>query len=205
MKKFLYIFILLLVFSGLNTFAQNFHGGVTAGLVASQVAGDTYSGFNKAGVFVGGYVYLDLSERSALQMELTYYQKGSRANPDSTNNFQQYIFRANYIEMPLLYMFKAGKFIVHAGPSLGFLMGHYEEAEYQRLDGLEGYNEPAAVTLQINLGMRYYFTEKFGADFRTNNSLLNIRSRNATGDVWRFWTYGQFHDSLVISLFYQFR
>lgn len=205
MKKFLYIFILLLVFSGLNTFAQNFHGGVTAGLVASQVAGDTYSGFNKAGVFVGGYVYLDLSERSALQMELTYYQKGSRANPDSTNNFQQYIFRANYIEMPLLYMFKAGKFIVHAGPSLGFLMGYYEEADYQRLDDLEGYNKPAAVTLQINLGMRYYFTEKFGADFRTNNSLLNIRSRNATGDVWRFWTYGQFHDSLVISLFYQFR
>ena len=205
MKQFLYILIVIFVFSGLKTFSQQFHGGVAAGLAATQVAGDTYSGFNKAGIFLGGFVYLDLSEKSALQMELTYFQKGSRANPDSTNNYEQYLFRANYIEMPLLYMFKAGKFIVHAGPSLGFLMGHYEEADHQRLDELEGYNTPASVTLQINLGMRYYFTEKFGADFRTNNSLLNIRSRNVTGDVWRFWGWGQFHDSLVISLFYQFR
>lgn len=205
MKKLLIIIVLILTFTGMQSYAQQFHGGITAGLVASQVAGDTYSGYNKAGIFLGGYVYLDLSERSALQMELTYFQKGSRANPDSTNNYQQYLFRANYIEMPLLYMFKAGKFIVHAGPSLGFLMGYYEEADYQRLDDLAGYNKPAPVTLQINLGLRYYFTEKFGADFRTNNSILNIRSGNVTGDVWRFWTYGQFHDSLVLSLFYQFR
>ena len=204
MKK---LFLLSVFFLAASTFlfSQKFHGGVTAGLAATQVAGDTYSGFNKAGIFMGGYVNLDISKRSALQMELTYFQKGSRANPDSTNNFQQYKFRANYIEMPLLYMFKAGKFIVHAGPSLGFLMGYFEEADYFRLDDKEGYNKPAAITLQINLGMRYYFTEKFGADFRTNNSLLNIRSRNATGDVWRIWTYGQFHDSLVISLFYQFK
>lgn len=203
MKKLL-LFTAFFLATSTFLFSQKFHGGVTAGLAATQVAGDTYSGYKKAGIFLGGYVSLDISKKSALQMELTYFQKGSRSNPDSSNNFQQYIFRANYIEMPLLYMFKAGKFIVHAGPSLGFLMGHFEEADYQRLDNLEGYNKPAAVTLQINLGMRYYFTEKFGADFRTNNSLLNIRSRNATGDVWRIWTYGQFHDSLVFSLFYQF-
>lgn len=203
MKKLL-LFTAFFLATSTFLFSQKFHGGVTAGLAATQVAGDTYSGYKKAGIFLGGYVSLDISKKSVLQMELTYFQKGSRSNPDSSNNFQQYIFRANYIEMPLLYMFKAGKFIVHAGPSLGFLMGHFEEADYQRLDNLEGYNKPAAVTLQINLGMRYYFTEKFGADFRTNNSLLNIRSRNATGDVWRIWTYGQFHDSLVFSLFYQF-
>ncbi len=204
MKKLFILSIFLLGIS-LMVSAQKFHGGVTAGLAATQVAGDTYSGYDKAGLFLGGYVNLDISEKSSLQMELTYFQKGSRVNPDSTNNFQQYKFRANYVEMPVLYMFKAGKFIIHAGPSLGFLMGHYEESDYQRLDNLDGYNKPAALTLQINLGMRYFFTGKFGADFRTNNSLLNIRSRNATGDVWRIWTYGQFHDSLVISLFYQFR
>jgi len=204
MKRLFILGIFVFSFTLLG-FAQKFHGGVTAGIAATQVAGDTYSGYNKAGMFLGGYVNLDISEKSSLQMELTYFQKGSRVNPDSTNNFQQYKFRANYVEMPLLYMFKAGKFIVHAGPSVGFLMGHYEEADYQRLDNTENYNKPAALTLQINLGIRYFFTEKFGADFRTNNSLLNIRSRNATGDVWRIWTYGQFHDSLVISLFYQFR
>lgn len=203
MKKLL-LFVAFFLVSSSVLFAQKFHGGLTIGIAATQVAGDTYSGYDKAGIFGGAYVNLDITKRSSLQMELTYFQKGSRVNPDSTNNYQQYKFRANYIEIPVLYMFKAGRFIVHAGPSIGFSMGYFEEADYHRLDILEGYNRPATATLQINLGLRYYFTDKFGADFRTNNSLLNIRSRNVTGDVWRIWTYGQFHDSLVISFFYQF-
>lgn len=185
--------------------AQQFHGGITGGVAGTQVAGDSYSGYDKAGIFFGGYINTDISKRSALQLELTFFQKGSRANPDSTNNFNQYLFRANYVELPILYEFKTGKFRFLAGPSLGFLMSYYEEANYQRLDNLENYNKPAAVTLQINLGMKFFITPKFGAELRTNNSLLNIRSRNVTGDVWRFWTYGQFHDSLTLSLFYQFR
>lgn len=200
-------YFLLIIFFQLSVLvsAQQFHGGITAGLVASQVAGDTWSGYDKAGMFFGGFVSLDLSEKSLLQMELTYIQKGSRVNPDSSNNYQQYKFRANYIELPVFYKYKAGKFRVFAGPSLGFALGHYEEANYQRLDLDPNYNQPARVTFQFNLGMGFYITEKLGAELRTNNSLLNIRSRNATGDVWRFWTYGQFHDALVISLFYRIR
>ena len=203
-KSLLFIFIILL--SGLVKInAQEFHGGLIGGLAATQVAGDTYSGFKKAGIFFGGYVNLDLSEKSSLQMELTYFQKGSRVNPDSSSNYQQYLFRANYIEVPFLYQFKAGKFRIFAGPSMGILMGHYEEVNYQRLDGGTSYNQPAPLTLQVNLGFRFNISEKFGVDFRTNNSILNIRKNNVTGDVWRIWTYGQFHDSLVLSLFYQFR
>jgi hypothetical protein len=205
MRFFSFVLLLLFVFSGLNTMAQQFHGGVNAGVAGTQVAGDSYSGFNKAGIYLGGYVNTDISERSALQMEITYFQKGSRVNPDSSNNFTQYIFRANYIELPVLYQFKAGKYRVFGGPSLGFLMGYYEESNYQRLDIISNYNKPASVTLQINLGLRFFITEKIGAEIRTNNSLLNLRSRNVTGDVWRFWTYGQFHDSIVLSMFYQFR
>jgi len=104
--------IVFLFWTGLAK-AQEFHGGVTAGIVGSQVAGDGYSGFKKGGLYAGGYVSLDVSQRSALQ--------------------------------------------------------------------------------------------KFGADFRTNNSLLNIRSENRTWDVWRLWTYGQFSDALVLSFFYQFK
>ena len=37
-------------------YAQQFHGGIIAGIVGSQVAGDTYSGFDKGGIFGGGYV-----------------------------------------------------------------------------------------------------------------------------------------------------
>ena len=205
MKRTLRIFFYFFLLSATSVTAQQFHGGLTGGLVASQVAGDTYSGFDKAGLFVGGYVMLDLSQRSALQMELTYFQKGSRVNPDSASNYNQYLFRTNYIEMPILYQFKTGKFRFYAGPSFGFLLSHYEESNYQLLHENEGYNKPRAITLQLNIGMRFYITPKFGADFRTHNSLINIRSRNATGDVWRIWGYGQFHDALVLSLFYELR
>lgn len=199
----IFITTLFIVISNL-LWSQNFHGGIMAGVVGSQVAGDTYSGFHKAGVFLGGFVSWDFSKRSALQLELEYFQKGSRENPDSTNNFVSYLFRANYLELPVLYQFKIGRFTIEAGPSTGVLFGYYEKANEIPISD-EGIHNPARFTLQINLGMRFYITPKLGVDFRTNNSLLNIRSNNVTGDIWRFWTYGQFHDALVLSVFYQFR
>ena len=177
-----------------------------AGLVGSQVAGDTYSGFDKAGLFAGGFVSWDFKKRSAVQLELAYFQKGSRKNPDPENDdYDSYLFRANYVELPILYQFKIDWFTIEAGPSAGFLFGHFEEKNEEVIHELDGYNKPARVTLQINFGVRFHISAKFGVAFRTNNSLLNIRSRNVTGDVWRFWTYGQFHDALVFSAFYQFR
>lgn len=181
--------------------AQQFHGGLTAGLAASQVAGDTYSGYDKAGLYGGGYVSLDISERVTLQMELTYFQKGSRKNPDSLD-YSSYLFRVNYVELPLLVLYKINRFTVLAGPSAGFLVGYDEKIDYYPA---YSDNPPAPVTLQINAGIRFDFNDRWGADFRTNNSLFNIRKENRTGDVWRFWSYGQFNDALVLSVFYKLK
>ena len=188
--------------------SQEFHGGVIAGLVGSQVAGDNYSGYKKAGIYAGGYVGWEFTKHSGLQLELTYFQKGSRENPTEKNNYQYYLFRANYIELPVLYLYKLNKFFFFGGPSIGFALGYFEENDVMVISDYPedpNYNPPAALSLQINIGFRFFITEKFGFDFRTNNSLLNIRTENRTGDVWRLWGYGQFHDALVLSLFYQFR
>lgn len=209
--RHIFFFFLFLFFSFIAT-GQQFYGGVTAGVVGSQVAGDGYSGFHKGGVFAGGYVGWMFTEHSGLQMELTYFQKGSRENPTEENNYKYLLFRANYIEFPLMYMLKLpsinlkniGDFYIETGPSMGVLTSYFEENEVEVESDKEGYNKPATLTLQWNIGMRYFFVEKFGVDFRYNFSLLNIRSRNVTGDVWRFWGYGQFNDALVLSLFYQF-
>lgn len=199
----IFIFLIFITIST-QLLSQGFHGGIMAGLVGSQVAGDTYSGYKKAGIFLGGFVNWDFGKRSAVQLELEYFQKGSRKNPDSTN-YDSYLFRANYVELPILYQFKIDWFTIEAGPSTGVLFGHYEEQNEEPINDETGYNKPARFTLQINVGMRFRITPKFGIDFRTNNSLLNIRSMNAPGDVRRFWTYGQFHDALVLSVYYQFR
>lgn len=198
--------LIVLIFIPVFVSAQEFHGGVTAGIVGSQVAGDGFSGLHKGGLYAGGYVNLDVSKRSAFQMELTFFMKGSQENPREKNGYIDYLFRVNYIEMPVLYQFKIGRFVIEAGPSAGVLVSYFEtDLNGYEISDQPDYNKPARLTLQINLGLRFFITKKFGADFRWNSSLLNIRSQNVTGDVWRIWGYGQFHDALVLSFFYQFK
>ncbi len=207
MKKYL-IVTLILIISFFTAGAQEFGGGIMAGLAASQVAGDRYSGFKKAGIFAGGFVNLQISPHSAFQMELEYFQKGARQNPTEKNNFTDtsHIFRANYVELPVLYQYIfSDRFKAEVGPSMGVLVGYYEETGGFVLSDKYGYNKPATLTFQINLGLYVMLSEKFAVNFRTNNSLLNIRSKNVTGDVWRIWTHGQFHDSLLLSLYYTFK
>ncbi|MFK5856256.1 MAG: porin family protein [Bacteroidota bacterium] len=200
-----YIIILTTLFFGFAASAQEFHGGVIGGIAGTQVAGDTFSGYNKAGIFFGGYVNLDVSEKSALQMELTYFQKGSRENPREKNNYQSYILRLNYIEMPLLYQYKAGRFKIEAGPSAGFLLGYYEEVDLEVISDQQGYNKPSRVTFQINLGLSYFISPNIGVGLRTNNSMLNIFSTNQTGDVFRIFDHGRYNDSLILMVYYQFK
>ncbi len=204
-NKYLIAFLVTFLIVGSSS-AQQFHGGIMAGLVGSQVAGDNFSGYRKAGIFAGGFVSLDVSEKSSFQLELTYFQKGSRENPTEKNGYLSYIFRVNYIEMPILYQYKAGGFIIEAGPSAGFLMGYYErDIYYNVISNEEGYNKPARVTLQINVGAKYKITPAIGVGIRTNNSLLNIYSKNQTGDVHRIFDYGRYNDALVLFMTYQFR
>lgn len=198
------IFTLIFIFSAFNAKSQDFNGGLLAGVAGTQVAGDGYYGFHKAGIFAGGFVNLQISEHSIFQMELEFFQKGSRENPDSTNNYDQYLFRLNYIELPVLYQYVVNKrFKIEAGPSLGFLVGYYEEKDSYEI---KGGNRPANLTFQLNAGLYVYLTSHLAVNIRTSNSMLNIRSDNATGDILRIFpgNYGQFNDCLVFSLFYQF-
>ena len=43
--------------------AQKFTGGLKLGLVGSQVAGDLYGGYNKAGINAGGWIGLPVSPK----------------------------------------------------------------------------------------------------------------------------------------------
>ena len=74
MRIFLYI---LLCVVSINIHAQNFGGGLILGLSTSQVSGDHLGGFNKAGLLVGGFVNLQLSNTLKGQMEMTFIQKGA--------------------------------------------------------------------------------------------------------------------------------
>jgi hypothetical protein len=203
-NRVLLFFVVFIAFHGGLT-AQSFKGGVTMGLAASQVAGDGYWGFNKAGIFAGGWVNFDYSEHFSLQLELTYFQKGSRHNPNYEKNPADfpYIFRADYIELPLLLQYKTGRFIIETGPSMGVLIHYYEASDQLIISDKENANRPTQLTFQVNLGMQIVISDRISAGLRANSSLLNIRQKNVTGDARRLFWFGQFNDALVIAAFYR--
>ena len=199
MKKL--ILSLLFVFFIAFGFAQKFNGGAMIGLAATQVAGDTYSGFNKAGPIAGFFVNLNASERSSFQMELYYVQKGSRDNADAvTGDYDSYLLRLNYVEMPLLYQLKFGWFAIEAGPAVAFTMSGYEETNGEDVQA----DDFAAATFQMHFGVAFTIADNWIIDVRTNNSFTNLRNATHTGQVARLWTHGQFNDVLQITFAYQF-
>jgi hypothetical protein len=198
------IIILLVSFLNVNrVIAQKFEGGVMAGLCASQVAGDRLSGYNKAGIFGGGYVALHLNDRIDLRLELDYIQKGSRKNsdPKSVNYDTSYIMRVDYMEMPLLFQIRYGtKIIAEAGPAMSFLIHSYEAIDKYEIDGGTPFKKQ---NLSIIAGISYLLNERVSVGLRTNNSLFSIRDKQVTGDRRRLGSYGQFNDVLVLNLSYK--
>jgi len=197
------IFSLMLAILSTLAYAQQFNGGAMLGMAASQVAGDTYSGFHKAGPVAGFFVNLNVSPRSTFQMELYYVQKGSRDNANAVEgDYDSYLLRLNYIELPVLYQFKFGWFALEAGPSVAFTMSGYEEKNGEEIQA----DDFALATFQLNFGAVFTVAKNWKIDIRTNNSLTNLRNQTYTGNVRRIFpgNYGQFNDVLQITLAYQF-
>ncbi len=200
MKQIYLIFIFLCCFAFVSV-AQQFQGGVAGGLIGSQVAGDTYSGFHKLGLYAGLWVKLDANQRSSFLIELNYSQKGSRHNPDSTRqDFTIYKMRLGYIEMPILYQFQLkNKMFAEIGPAFSFLLHSYEELDYMEVS----YGKFKLFNPSFVAGIGYPVTEKLGVHFRMNSSLLSIRTNDLAGEVHRFFDHGQYSDCIMIFLSYK--
>ena len=67
MKKFIFLCLSIFIFASLQ--AQNFNGGIVAGMIASQYDGDSYAGFNRLGATAGGFVNYQLH---CLQKSLSF-------------------------------------------------------------------------------------------------------------------------------------
>ena len=197
------LLILLLCLVMLNGKAQKFNGGLILGLSGSQVAGDGYSGYNKLGFMGGGFVNFQLLNLLNLQMEIEYVQKGSRHNPDAgIGDLSSYKLNLDYVEVPLLLKFGFLKlFKLELGVATSFLVNSYEE-----INGNSISSRPFQSTNYSTIvGLSYSFSKKFTASFRTSDSFTSIRKTTNTGDVYRYFSWGQWHDMLTLSLQYQFK
>ncbi len=193
--------LLLLVFSLWLTDgrAQRFSGGITAGLSATQVDGDTYSGYDKAGAIAGGWAEVLLSGQSSFRLEMNYIQKGSRHNPDSEKgDYKFLLIKLGYVEMPMLYRYTMkNRFFLETGPSLGVLLHSHSEVDY-----LPSGNPFRIMDVSFQAGVGYHFTDKLQVGLRSGNSIYTIRKERVTGDRRRFWGYGQYNNVLALQLSY---
>jgi len=200
------LFIFVFISSSITLFAQHFNGGLIAGGIVSQVDGDTYEGYHKYGYLAGALVSLKVSERSSLQMEIEYIQKGSRRNGDSLSP-ESYLLRLHYIEIPVLYQYSfLKKFSLEIGPAFDISVGSYEEK-----DKLEVQNTTKLrpVTLGGIIGINYNFISRLTVNFRFGYSLISIRSvkNNEYPPGFRHILFetGQYNNLMSLSLIYKFK
>jgi hypothetical protein len=112
-----------------------FWGGLVGGGNFTQVDGDNFAGYHKAGWNAGVIVYASIGQPVALSMELLYAQKGSRAGQnqvpkmanDQSTIITDYKIKLNYAEVPiLLNYFDQKKSNFGAGFSYGQLFSSKE-------------------------------------------------------------------------------
>ncbi len=198
MKKIIPVSILL--FFALASGAQEFNGGINAGLGASKLEGGRGSGFSKPCFFGGGWVSYQFTEHSVLVMELDYVQKGSHDPADEDNNYEDYNLLIHYAELPFLYRYLIGeRFAAEAGLAYGFYIADSETVfESDKVSGTD-FNRH---NLSLIVGLYYNLSEKFRINLRSNNSLTPVRP-HVSGKTWRF-NQGQYIDLIIIGLQYTF-
>jgi len=153
MKKIIFLVtVCSFFFSGYSQeVEQSFRPVFMAGVVASQVDGDTYAGYHKLGYFFGLGINRQLSKRVEMEFGITFLQKGVRKNyaTDSASlnnpNNQFYLLRLNYVEVPLFVRIHAyKKFKFEVGGAFAYLIknppseqsqnGYYNDKQFKNFD-----------------------------------------------------------------------
>ena len=202
MKPVHVIFSFLFLFPILSN-GQSFNAGVLAGINGSQISGDNYSGFNKAGILLGIYTDIDVSEKVNLQFEINYSEKGSRRNPDTENEDTDFfLLRLNYIEIPVMARWNLNKFKFEIGTYYSRLVHEYLEDENGTFSIPEQLNQFKSYDFGGLVGVNFNFTEHLIMNWRYNNSFIPVRDFDS-GAQFRF-NSGMFHSYIGVSLRYEF-
>lgn len=178
----------LLVLS--KSYSQRFFGGLTAGLIASDINGadtrDLDNDFHKVGFTVGGLMNTQLTKKTIFQFEINYIQKGSMQPPDSLNN-GYFKIALGYVEIPLLIkrqlyfnwkQKKINKIDIEAGISYGRMVHNtvIGGTNYV-LSSASNYFNTNDISLLI--GLDYNFTKNVYFCFRYSNSVIPAIKKNS--------------------------
>jgi hypothetical protein len=111
--------------------------GIKGGLNVSNFITDDVNDKNaRAGFHIGVYGQLFSSNAFAVQPEVNYATKGNRVTFNEGIIDQENKFNLNYIDIPVLAVFKLGKSVeIHAGPYWSYLVGANVDTDGDLDDG----------------------------------------------------------------------
>lgn len=197
MKQFILLGSLIFI-SILCSKAQSFGGGVLGGLVASQVDGDNFSGYNKIAPYGGFYISKELSDRITLQWELKYIGKGSNKVSNRRDD-RIYKMRLNYAEIPFIVTYNTQiKLFFQGGLEVGYLFAPKEFDEYGEMDS-DYLKDFKKLEYSYLIGLGYQLSEKLSGIMRFSYSILPIRDYKVTMDYMRG---GQYNNVVTFGLQY---
>ena len=190
--------VLLCGFLTLSIQAQNFGGGIILGLSTSQVSGDHLGGFNKAGLLVGCFIDLQLSNILKGQMEMTFIQKGSN-NPKMNENSISDI-SLSYVEIPLLLKYQqSSKLAIECGIETAFLISSSDNDIYGKIS-TNNTREFNTTDIGIFIGIDYSINPQLILNSRISNSIIPIRAH--ASDATFQLNKGQYNSVLSFALHY---
>jgi hypothetical protein len=198
--------IVLLLLCVINLQAQDvFHVGFMAGVNTSQVHGDNFSGFDKAGLVAGGFAKQQLNEKWDIKFEILYSQKGSRdlAHPDK-DDYISYLLRLNYAEVPLVFRRSYKKWVLELGMSEAFLVYYEEHDANGRIDQPKPFKK-----LETNLvtGFAYKWKENIEFNVRYTNSVMPVRKFESkvyyASRFYNLFNRGLYNNVLSFTAYYQ--
>ena len=197
MRRFTYI-MLFLSCTGI-AYSQQFEGGILGGLTASQIDGDSYSGYNKVGILAGAWVQRLFTYTVAGQMELRYVQKGSlHTNKPGDPNY--YRAALHYIDIPIMaqYIYNE-KVVFELGIGPEFLLSAKESDGNGELPEREPYFHTFTMSAIAGIGYTFWDVLTFSARF--NYSIIPIRD-HPSGQSYLL-NQGQYSNVLSFAVYYK--
>lgn len=168
----LLLLICVTLFSWTALRAQGVGGGLTGGVVTSQIDGDTWGGYNKWGYQIGGFAYYGLSDRLNLHIEIIHTHRGSR---EVVTDFGR--VNLNYIDVPVLLQYKfpvsQGEFNAEAGISANLLLSAQTGFDPFQFDQTENYRR---LSSELHLGSSYFFNDFLGIFGRWSIGMTNLNA-----------------------------
>ncbi|MFT6717416.1 MAG: hypothetical protein ACJA0Q_002071 [Saprospiraceae bacterium] len=151
--------------------------------LTSQLSGDGYTGFKKLG-FSGGLGSLHALKKEGhfVAFELNYIQKGvrDRRNED-VGDFNEFSLKANYLELPMSYLFPAWGVYVQGGISAAYNL-KFEQAT----NGIMSpeITDQRAIELGFHLGVNFQISDQLLLNVQYMNSLTPVQKSNVPYSFW---------------------